>query len=165
MTLTQFSVILITMVNGKNNKIDFSWFKTTGATLSLFVSILLLAACGYSTPVGGEAFTPYVIVVTPTIISERQTAFAQATAQIRVTSTPISTATPILTAIKTTPASMLAEKPSPTLAVSGGTYTVQVGDTLFGIAIRLKIDYNSLIKINNITDPNSIQAGQKLKLP
>ena len=47
------------------------------------------------------------------------------------------------------------------------TYTVQKGDTLWGIAKKQLNDgsmYSYLSKINKIEDPNSIKVGQVLKL-
>jgi LysM repeat protein len=42
-------------------------------------------------------------------------------------------------------------------------YTVKHGDTIYSIAKKYKLDYNRLLKINNIQDPNKIKLGQKLK--
>ena len=44
-------------------------------------------------------------------------------------------------------------------------YTVQKGDTLSGIAIKYGTTYQELAKINNITNPNLIYAGQVIKVP
>jgi len=44
-------------------------------------------------------------------------------------------------------------------------YTVQSGDTLSSIAARFGIGLSLLIEANGITDPNSLQVGQQLKLP
>ena len=45
------------------------------------------------------------------------------------------------------------------------TYTVVWGDTLSGIARRYGTTVNTLVKLNNIKNPNLIYAGQKLKIP
>lgn len=45
------------------------------------------------------------------------------------------------------------------------TYTVQTGDTLFEIARRYGTTVESLIALNNITDPNLIYVGQVLVVP
>ena len=68
--------------------------------------------------------------------------------------------------------------PSPTAlppttapAAGGGTtgatgkYTIKPGDTLSGIAQEFGITVEELVKLNNITDPNQIQAGQVLTVP
>ena len=44
------------------------------------------------------------------------------------------------------------------------TYTVKQGDTLGSIAARYGTTYTALAKLNGITNPNRIYAGQKLKL-
>ncbi len=48
---------------------------------------------------------------------------------------------------------------------SGPTYVIQSGDTLSSIADRFSISLNDLMTANNITDPNTIQAGQQLVIP
>lgn len=45
-----------------------------------------------------------------------------------------------------------------------GTYVVQPGDTLSGIAAKYGTSYQNLAAINGIGDPNLIQAGQILKV-
>lgn len=42
-------------------------------------------------------------------------------------------------------------------------YTVQPGDNLSTISIHLRVSVDYLIQLNNIANPNLIQAGQKLK--
>lgn len=45
-----------------------------------------------------------------------------------------------------------------------GTYVVQSGDTLSGIAEQFNTTYQNLAALNNIGDPNSIQVGSVLKV-
>ena len=45
------------------------------------------------------------------------------------------------------------------------TYTVQSGDTLSGIANRFGTTVNTLVQLNNISNPNLIYVGQVLVLP
>ena len=47
----------------------------------------------------------------------------------------------------------------------GGTYTIQWGDTLSGLAQRYGTDVQTLARLNNIADPNLIYAGANLILP
>lgn len=61
--------------------------------------------------------------------------------------------------------------PQPAGSTNGGgnrtraaTYTVQPGDTLSGIAQRFHTTVAALAKLNHISDPNFIRAGQQLKL-
>lgn len=49
--------------------------------------------------------------------------------------------------------------------VSGEYYIVANGDSLGGIAKKFKVKRADLIAANNITNPNVIRVGQKLKLP
>lgn len=75
-------------------------------------------------------------------------------------STPI----PTIAATTTTPAA------SPTVAETvapapGGTYTVQAGDTLFGIAQQLGVDFEQLAALNELTDPYTIFPGDELQIP
>lgn len=44
-------------------------------------------------------------------------------------------------------------------------YVVQRGDTLIGIATRLGVSLEALVEANQITDPNSLQVGQRLRVP
>ncbi len=44
-------------------------------------------------------------------------------------------------------------------------YTVQPGDTLFGMAAKLKVSEDQLASANQITDPTNIQPGTVLSVP
>jgi LysM repeat protein len=48
---------------------------------------------------------------------------------------------------------------------SGETYTVARGDSPVGIAKKLKVSYDDLLKLNKIDEPKKLQIGQKLKVP
>ncbi len=48
---------------------------------------------------------------------------------------------------------------------TGGTYIVQRGDTLNGIALRYKISVWELVHANSLRGPNIIFVGQKLTIP
>lgn len=50
-------------------------------------------------------------------------------------------------------------------AIPNGEYTVQRGDTLSAIAKRYNTTVDELVRLNNITNPNLIITGQKLKIP
>lgn len=47
----------------------------------------------------------------------------------------------------------------------GGEYTVRPGDTLDGIARRHGVSAREIMKANGISDPDTIRAGRKLKIP
>jgi len=53
----------------------------------------------------------------------------------------------------------------PEVVVESKTYVVKAGDSLGSIAKRTKVSTKDIIKLNNITNPNKIHVGQKLKLP
>ncbi len=53
----------------------------------------------------------------------------------------------------------------PTTTTIPKVYVVQRGDSLSGIAKKFGVSAAVLAGFNNITDPDKIQAGQKLKLP
>jgi len=42
-------------------------------------------------------------------------------------------------------------------------YVIKSGDTVFSVAKKYKLNYDRLIKINNIQDPNKVVVGQKLR--
>ncbi len=54
---------------------------------------------------------------------------------------------------------------STAIPVETTTYTVQRGDTLFRIAVRLHSTVTQLVSLNNLSNPNLIYVGQILKVP
>lgn len=57
---------------------------------------------------------------------------------------------------------------TPTLKITGDTYTVKPGDTLRQIALRAYGDENAWVKIaqaNGLRRPNYIRAGTVLRIP
>ena len=50
-----------------------------------------------------------------------------------------------------------------TVLPANGTYTVQSGETLSGIAIKLNTSIDYLVKVNNIPNKDKIRSGQILK--
>jgi LysM repeat protein len=79
-------------------------------------------------------------------------------------SAPTATVTPAATATpRTTPEATPEATPSPTPI--RGTYEVQAGDTLSGIADQFGVDLEALAEANDITDPDLIYPGQVLIIP
>ncbi len=58
------------------------------------------------------------------------------------------------------PASQKPGKPP----LSGDSYTVQAGDTVFGIAFRAGLNYRDVAAWNGIEEPYTIRVGQRLRL-
>ena len=52
-----------------------------------------------------------------------------------------------------------------TTSSGGAIYTVKSGDTLSSIAEKYGTTYQTLAKYNNISNPNIISVGQKIKIP
>lgn len=50
-------------------------------------------------------------------------------------------------------------------APSGRAYTVQDGDSVWRIANRFKVDQNTLMKANGISDPRKMKVGMTLSIP
>ncbi|MGH8047182.1 MAG: LysM peptidoglycan-binding domain-containing protein [Chthoniobacterales bacterium] len=67
--------------------------------------------------------------------------------------------------VKTVAAAAPADAAAGSVKDSGKVYVVVKGDNPWKIAKRMKVKYAELLSLNNITDPNHIQIGQKLKIP
>lgn len=80
---------------------------------------------------------------------------------------PSSTPTPepadVLLVVTPTPGTP-PPRPSPT-AAGQQRYVVREGDSLSGIADRFGVTQEAIQRANDITDPNSIFAGQELVIP
>jgi len=58
-----------------------------------------------------------------------------------------------------------ASKAAAARAVAASRYTVRSGDTLSAIAVRLGTTQASLVKLNRLRNPHSLQVGQRLRVP
>ncbi len=118
-------------------KLVFSWI----------VLLLSISACSLN--------QSNVVVITATFLPPTATANA---------AKPTQTAT--LPSIQGT---LVQPTPNPARApadvVSAADYTVQSGDTLYGIAAENGVSIETLLSINDITDPNTLFVGQVLHLP
>ena len=63
-----------------------------------------------------------------------------------------------------TVASSASYKSTESSASTSGTYTVQAGDTLYGIARRSGMNLNTLLSLNGLSQSSVIHPGQTLKL-
>ena len=84
------------------------------------------------------------------------------------TPTATLTSTPIPPTPTLAPTGTPSEIPTETLTPTPErpfTYTVELGDTLFGIAEKFDLDVLVLMAANAITDPGALSVGQQLTIP
>jgi LysM repeat protein len=118
---------------------------------------------------GGTVIGPDTPAPTPTA-TPTPTASPSGTPTKTPTPTPTATKspTPTPTATKSptaTPKPTASPTPTPTATAKPSSYTVVAGDTLSKIATRFGVTQAALMAANKITNPNSIQLGQKLVIP
>ena len=105
-----------------------------------------------------------------TIPENNETAMntASESANTTVAPTEAPTATPTVIA-KVSPTTQPSQQvPATGAEISGSTYTVQRGDTLWDISVRAYGDgyhWTQIAQLNNLADPNLIFSGNKLQLP
>lgn len=99
-----------------------------------------------STPIPQPTSTPLPVAARPTIRIP--------TLPPTVAATPTASPSPTATTIVLT-------SPTP----SAITYIVRPGDTAIAIALQFDIDLADLLAYNNITDPDSLQVDQELRIP
>lgn len=63
------------------------------------------------------------------------------------------------------PSESAAPEVQPAVAAADGSYSVRAGDTVSRIAARLGVDESDILRLNGITDPHRIYAGQALRIP
>lgn len=72
---------------------------------------------------------------------------------------------PVVAPTPSAPAPTSETAPQPASTGPTTEYTIVKGDNPYEIAKRFHVSYDSLMKLNNITDPRKIQIGQKLQIP
>ena len=95
------------------------------------------------------------VVGTPVVLPETTPTIA-----VPATATP----TPTTTATSTLSVPTPIVTPTPA-AIPAGSYVVQTGDTLSGIALRSGVSIEVLVFVNHIANPDEIYAGQTLIIP
>jgi LysM repeat protein/uncharacterized protein YkwD len=50
-------------------------------------------------------------------------------------------------------------------AAFGRVHSVEAGDTVYGIALQYNVDWEELLRLNNLDEDSLLQLGQELKLP
>jgi LysM repeat protein len=79
---------------------------------------------------------------------------------------PLDTREPEETPLSEVLPAQVAPSPSPPVAPSGESYTIEPGDTLLTVAERLGITLEALLEANpDIADPNLISVGQVIHVP
>jgi LysM repeat protein len=119
---------------------------------------------------GGTVLPPPTTTPSPratTPVRASPTATPSATPAQGATATATVTATPTATAAgSATPQGTPSPMPTPTPQPSPfSEYVVQSGDSLSSIAQQFGTTADELARINGITDPNTLDIGQKLQVP
>lgn len=135
--------------------------------LLLLVAALLLGACQRERPAPepsgwdvSPVAQPTVPTGTPGPVDQPTTAATTVSVEgAQPAATPGIIVVPSTPAPATSPGGLVVVPSGPTFA-----YTVQAGDTLFGIALRYNTDVDTLRRLNNLSD-DTIQVGQVLQVP
>jgi len=131
----------------------------TNVTLIRVGQVLIIPGSSASTPTKPVSTSTYVVRSGDTLYSiaaRHKTTVAKLAKANNITNVSLIRVGQALTI----PGSS-ASKPIPTPTTK---YTVRSGDTLYSIAQRNKTTIPTLVKINNISNPNSIRVGQVLKI-
>ena len=122
-------------------------------------------------PPGEEQETPepgetVVSAVTPALMTPviQTPAAGEAPTQTPVQEVP-ATSLPTATAVPSAATAVPTAQPSPSGTEGAIWHTVQPGETLSSIARRYGTTWQTLARANNLSNPNQIYVGQKLKIP
>jgi LysM repeat protein len=170
-TFTQFVVEAVA-----KNKVVSVWTKSKPNMPLQHVDVYVdEASLNVVKPVKAPVKSTRVVTSTKIITTTRQITgtdgiiyTALITQSVIVTKTvPVATTKPVTPTKTITPTRPVTSTTSVTGTLpipASGTYTVQKGDSLSKIARRFGVTVAKLIELNNIADPNRIEAGQVLKL-
>ena len=132
---------------------------------------LLMAGCTRPKPTEAAA-TPQpsaTVALTPAATQAQGTPVGTSAPQL--TSVSVGTAVPTPTSQLPAPAeatpvpTAVAPEPTATPAPSESTYTVQAGDTLYGLAVRFGTTVAELASLNGISADALLAVGQTLQVP
>jgi len=135
--------------------------------IAVSVFLVLTLAAGCARPKPEPKLTPTVVTTgtapQPSVTVTAAPAQTQAAAPTVVTTKP-GAGTPLPTSAPTTAGA--AASPTPATASGGETiYTVALGDTLTSLAARFNTTVAAISSLNNISRPDQITAGMKLRIP
>ncbi|MCS6845691.1 MAG: LysM peptidoglycan-binding domain-containing protein [Caldilineales bacterium] len=135
--------------------------------LLVLIAALLLGACQRERPAPESSNWDVSPVAQPTAPVGTPIPAAQPTTAATTVSVEGAQpgTTPGIIVVPSTPTPVAA--PGGLVVVPSGptfAYTVQAGDTLFGIAVRYNTDVDTLRRLNNLSD-DTIQVGQVLQVP
>ena len=84
---------------------------------------------------------------------------------VEASATPSMLPTPTLVVEASATPSDLATPTASFLGESGQIHIVQIGETLFSIAMKYGVTVEELVRANNLTDTNQLSVGQQLIIP
>lgn len=145
----------------KNNRVKILFFVLLTA---------VLAACSAPAPVEVTRLVtqdiPVTIEVTRVVTEEIPVETeVEVTRIVEVTVEVVATPTAEPTAATTVEPTATTSAPAPAALVEGDYYTIQQGDTLFGIAQKTGVSEEDIVAANNMSNANVLVAGQELLIP
>ena len=148
-------------------------YKTSYLLLFVFV-----AGCATVTPHPAKVEAPATRVeqqqaqnklTIPEIIASPTTEIAEASVAPSATTSTLTSPIPLpSTSVEASPMTQLSPEASPVVTITGTSYTVKEGDTLWSIACQAYGDCYAWVKIaksNNLINPDLIHPGNVFNLP
>jgi len=137
-------------------------------SVGLSIAPIVLVACGSGrnydnppdvAPISQESTSSTVPATTTTVFVPSTAPTTLAPVTVRPTAPSLPPAPP------PTPRPTEATVPTTPVATTGETYSVQSGDTLFGISRRLGVTLDALLSANGLNQNSLITPGQTLQIP